>query len=159
MEFLNLSWEQTEKLCEKIAKEVKKYNPDILIGISRGGLVPVRILSDILDNHNIAIIKIEFYKTINETHGFPKITHPLTIDIKGKKVLVVDDVSDTGKSLAVAKDYLAGHGAKEIRFATLHYKPHSTFKPDYFIDKTDKWIVYPWEVEETKRELKKIKKD
>ncbi|MFH2106346.1 MAG: phosphoribosyltransferase [Candidatus Micrarchaeota archaeon] len=159
MEFLSLSWEQMEKLCENIANKVKKYEPDILIGVSRGGLVPVRILSDVLDNRNVAIIKIEFYKTINETHGFPKVTQPLALDVKGKKVLVVDDVSDTGRSLAVAKDYLARHGAKEIRFATLHYKPKSIFKPDYFIDTTDKWIVYPWEVRETERELKKKKKE
>ena len=70
-------------------------------------------------------------------------------------MLIVDDVSDTGRSLAVAKDHVQKAGAEEIKVATLHYKPHSSFKPDYFVDETSAWVVYPWEVEETKRELSK----
>lgn len=154
MEFLNVSWNKIATMCKDLVKKMD-FKPDILVGISRGGLVPVRILSDLLDNQNVTIIKIEFYKTINETSGFPKISQPLSVDVKGKKVLLVDDVSDTGRSLAVAKDHMHRSGAGEVRVATLHYKPHSTFKPDYFVGQTSAWIVYPWEVHETKRELKK----
>ncbi|HLD59380.1 MAG TPA: phosphoribosyltransferase [Candidatus Bilamarchaeaceae archaeon] len=154
MEFLKVSWIEVANMCESLIKKMD-FKPDILVGISRGGLIPVRIFSDLLDNHNVTIIKIEFYKTINQTSGFPKITQPLAVDVKGKKVLIVDDVSDTGRSLAVAKDHIQRSGAKEIKVATLHYKPHSTFKPDYFVGQTSAWIVYPWEVHETERELKK----
>jgi len=158
MKFLRVKWDEVEKLCSSLAEQVRGFKPDVLVGISRGGLVPVRLLSDILDNQNVAVMKIEFYKSIGETSGFPKITQPLVVNIKGKKVLVVDDVADTGRSLLVAKDYLMRQGAKEILIATLHFKPTSAFKPDHFVKTTDAWLIYPWEVNEVKRELKKNKK-
>jgi len=158
MRFTRPGWAEVDRLCLALAKKVSGYRPEVLIGISRGGLVPVRLLSDILDNRNIAIMKIEFYKGIGVTSGFPTITQPLTIDLNGKRVLIVDDVADTGRSLMVAADYVKRQGAKEARIATLHFKPASLFKPDYFIEQTDAWIIYPWEIHEVERELKKGKK-
>lgn len=155
MQFLRISWAQAQKLCEKLAAKAKGYGPEALVGISRGGLAPTRILSDVLDIPEVGMIRIEFYKSMGVTSGFPRLTQPLQLDIKGKRVLVVDDVSDSGRSLAVAKEHLKRKGAKEVKFATLHFKPGSVFKPDYYIAQTDKWIIYPWEVYETKRELKK----
>lgn len=157
MKFKKISWSKIERMCKKLAEKIKDYNPDWLIGISRGGLIPVRLLSDYLNISNVAIIRIEFYKTINQTSDFPQITQPLQVDVKDKKILVVDDVVDTGMSIAVAKEHIKRAGAKEVRVASLHYKPKSNLKPDYFIEETESWIVYPWEKEETKRELKKLK--
>jgi hypothetical protein len=148
-------WGKITRMCEALAKKVRPYRPDVLIGISRGGLVPVRLLSDMLDNRNIAIMRIEFYTGISKTRKAPRITQPLTVDLKGKKVLIVDDVADTGRSLMVAADYVKKLGARESKIATLHFKPTSEFKPDFFLESTDAWIVYPWEVHETERELKK----
>jgi hypoxanthine phosphoribosyltransferase len=73
-------------------------------------------------------------------------------------VLIVDDIADTGRSLAVAKDYVLRKGAKEVKVATIHYKPDSIFKPDYCIASTTAWVVYPWERNEVERELAKKKK-
>ncbi len=154
MDLLRISWDAAVKYCEQLASKID-FKPDVIIGISRGGLVPARILSDIMDNKNVAILGIIFYKGVGERTESPEITQDLTKDLKGKKVLVVDDVSDTGKSLIVAKDYIAKKGAGEIKVATLHYKPHSKLKPDYYIGTTDAWIVYPWERHEVERELKK----
>lgn len=145
------------RMCETLAKKVRGYKPDVLIGISRGGLVPVRLLSDILDNRHVAIMKIEFYKGIGKTNESPKITQPLTVPLKGKRVLIVDDVADTGRSLLVAADCVRKQGAKETKIATLHFKPTSAFRPDFFLESTDAWIVYPWEVHEAERELKRKK--
>lgn len=155
MKFIKPGWKEVDRLCEALSAKVAGYEPDVLVGISRGGLVPVRLLSDLLDNRNVAVMKIEFYKGIGETKGFPTITQPLTADVKGKKVLIVDDVADTGRSLLVASDYVKRQGAKEVRIATLHFKPTSLFRPDYFIKTTDAWIIYPWEIHEVERELKK----
>ena len=157
MQFLKISWQQLEKLCKLLAKKIQNnnYSPDILVGVARGGLVPVRLLSDYLGLFNVAIIKVEFYKAIGKTNHAPQITQALNVDVKGKRVLIVDDVSDSGKSLVAAREHVLGKGAKEVRIATLHYKLHSILKPDYFIGKTSAWIIYPWEKEETKRELKK----
>jgi hypoxanthine phosphoribosyltransferase len=153
MKFLRISWSKTQKLCEQLAESVSSYSPEVLVGVSRGGLVPVRLLSDILGIHSVGIMRVEFYSSLGQSAGFPRITQDVSIDLEGKRVLVVDDVSDTGRSLQVAKDHLLRKGAKEVRFATLHFKPHSVFKPDFYIDETDRWIVYPWETNEVKREL------
>ena len=57
----------------------------------------------------------------------------------------VDDVADSGKSLVAAVNHIKEMGAKEIKTATLYYKRHSIIKPDYYINETQSWIVYPWE--------------
>ncbi len=156
MELLYLSWDEAARMTEKLADSID-YAPDVLVGISRGGLVPVRILSDKMYIGNVGVMGIGFYKSMGKTAKFPQITQELSKDVSGKSVLIVDDVADTGRSLAVAKEYLKERDAKEVRIATLHYKPSSQVKPDYFIDTTTKWVVYPWERHETERELKEKK--
>lgn len=158
MKFLNISWTKLQQMCEKLAVKVRGYDPEVLVGISRGGLVPVRLLSDLLDVRDVAVMRIEFYKSINETHGFPKITQGLQTDVKGKRVLVVDDVADSGRSMLVAREYLSMKGAAQVKFATLHYKPHSHFKPNYYVEETSLWIAYPWETREIEREMKQLEK-
>ena len=151
MEFIEPSWDEIIVMVKQLAEKVDEYKPDILIGISRGGLVPVRLLSDYLHNENVAVIKIEFYHAPGETSEDPTVTQPLTMDVKGKKVLLVDDVSDSGRSLIIAKEYVKHHNPGELKVAALHYKPQSKLKPDYYIGETDAWIIYPWEVQETRR--------
>jgi hypothetical protein len=74
-------------------------------------------------------------------------------------VLIVDDVADSGRSLTVAKEYILKQGAGEVKIATLHYKPVSMFKPDFFIGTTDAWIIYPWEVHEVERQRKRLEQE
>jgi uncharacterized protein len=115
--------------------------------------VPARIMSDLLDVKEVGILGVTFYKAMGKPSDFPRITQELTMDLTGRRVLIVDDVADTGRSLMVAKDYLQRKGVKEIKIATIHYKPNSVFKPDYFVASTTAWIVYPWERHEIEREL------
>jgi hypoxanthine phosphoribosyltransferase len=77
----------------------------------------------------------------------------LNAQIKGLKVLVVDDVSDSGHSLMAVKKYTEDKGAAIVKVATLHHKPWSEFKPDYYADMVDKWILYPWEPNESIQDL------
>jgi len=121
------------------------FKPDYIVGVSRGGWAPGRILSDLLENNHTLNIKIEFYVGIGKTARKPVVTQPLTEDIAKKKVLVVDDVSDTGESLKVALDHVVEKGAADVKTATVYYKPHSVFKPDFFADSTSDWIIFPWE--------------
>ncbi len=157
MKFIRPGWAKIEEMCKALAKKASPYRPDWLVGISRGGLVPVRLLSDYLDVPNVAVIRIEFYKTIGQTKDFPTVSQPLQVDVKGKKVLIVDDVADTGRSLAVAKEHVKWADASEVKIAVLHYKPASISKPDFFVETTNAWIIYPWEKEETKKEMRKIR--
>jgi hypoxanthine phosphoribosyltransferase len=115
------------------------------VGVSRGGWAPGRILSDLLDNNHTINIKIEFYIGIGKTARKPIVTQPLTEDVSNKTVLLVDDVSDTGESLKVALDHVLEKGAAGVKTATVFYKPHSIFKPDFFADSTSDWIIFPWE--------------
>ncbi|MEM4359166.1 MAG: phosphoribosyltransferase [Candidatus Bilamarchaeaceae archaeon] len=153
-----ISWEEATRMSERLAEMVADYKPDVLVGVSRGGLVPVRILADVLGTSKVGVLGVQFYKKIGETKDFPEITHEMPLDVKGKKVLIVDDVSDTGKSLVAAREYILRKGAKEVKIATLHFKPHSILKPDYFIGVTTAWLVYPWERHEVKREIEEMKK-
>ncbi|NHJ83917.1 MAG: phosphoribosyltransferase [Asgard group archaeon] len=135
-------WDQVKQLSIKISDS---YEPEILIGISRGGLVITRLFSDILGIKDIGVIGIGFYTNIGETAKQPILLQELTMTIEGKKVLLIDDVSDSGKSLAFAVEYLKKKGLAQLKIVTLHYKPKSIFKPDYYFAVTTKWIVYPWE--------------
>jgi hypoxanthine phosphoribosyltransferase len=140
-------------LAEKIRKN--GFNPDIIVGVSRGGWPPARVLSDLLGNPNLANVKAEFYLGVAETKGEPTLTQPVSMKIANKKVLVVDEVADTGKSLKLVKEHIIENGAAEVKIATVYYKPWSIVKPDYYEKETSKWIVFPWEIKETVRKIVK----
>jgi hypoxanthine phosphoribosyltransferase len=122
-----------------------RYRPDVIVGVSRGGWPPARIMSDLLQNPNLANMKVEFYTDIGATKKKPRITQPVTSIVKNKKVLVVDDVSDTGHSLQVVVDHLKRKGASQIKVCTIYIKPHTIFEPDFYARRTKKWIIFPWE--------------
>jgi len=140
----------------ELARQVKRtsYSPEVIVGVSRGGWPPARVMSDLLENPNLANMKVEFYKNIGVTAQRPKITQPVTSDVVGKRVLVVDDVADSGYSLRVTVKHLAQKGAREIRVCTLYLKPKSVFKPNHYSRTTSKWVIFPWERLETIRLIK-----
>jgi hypoxanthine phosphoribosyltransferase len=130
-----------------LAQQIKKdeYKPEVIVGVSRGGWPPARVMSDLLQNPNLANMKVEFYKDIGVRNEKPRITQPVTMGVTGKRVLVVDDVSDTGQSLRVVADHLRRKPVKELRVCTIYMKPKSVFRPDYYSRTTRKWIIFPWE--------------
>ena len=145
--YLAPSWDRIYEMLIDIALRIRSsgFKPDYIVGVSRGGWAPGRILSDLLENTHTANIKIEFYVGIGKTARKPVVTQPLTEDISKKNVLVVDDVSDTGESLKVALNHVVEKGAAGVKTVTVYYKPHSIFKPDFFADSTSDWIIFPWE--------------
>ena len=150
-DYVSPSWDEIYAMLVNLAIRIKEsgFKPDLIVGVSRGGWAPGRILSDLLANTHTANIKIEFYIGINKTARKPVVTQPISEDISKKKILVVDDVADTGESLLVALDHIRERGAGEVRTVTVYYKPHSKFKPDFFAETTSNWIVFPWERLET----------
>jgi hypoxanthine phosphoribosyltransferase len=150
MEYLAPSWEEIYNLCLDLADEIKKnkFNPEVIVGIARGGWIPARILSDLLGNSYTANIKIDFYRGVGETKERPIITQTISTIVEGKKVLIADDVADSGKSLKVAKEHLEQCGATQVKIATIYYKPWSIIKPDFYIKETEAWIIFPWERKE-----------
>jgi hypothetical protein len=131
----------------------QNYTPDVIVGIARGGLVPVRILADLLSIRQLVIIQIEFYTDIAKTKQAPTLTHPINENVTGKKVLIVDDIADSGHSLKLAKTHLQEQGVGEIKTATLYMKTQSLIMPDFYCKKTSRWVVFPWDTKETLRKI------
>jgi len=158
MEFLILSWKDIENLTRKLAMKIKNsgFSPEVLIAIGRGGYIPARLLSDYLPNHNLVSIRATYYKGIAKTQKEVKVISPSNLSLEGKRVLLVDDVSDTGESLNAVKEKVMEKGPKDLRIATIHMKPHTKVLPDFYVEKTESWIIYPWEKMETLRNSKDV---
>ena len=155
LEFEIPSWSQVYILLLKIAELVKKskYEPDIIVGVSRGGWIPARIMVDLLENPKLANVATEYYLGVAETKQKPSITQSVSISVKDKRVLIVDDVADTGESLKLVNAHLREQGASEIRIATIYYKQWSVIVPQYYAKKTCLWIIFPWEQREAVRKV------
>ena len=151
------TWDKIYTMLLGLADRIRKdrFKPDIIAGVLRGGWLPARVLSDLLSNPNLANVGVEFYVGIAETKSEPKLTQPISLRVVGKKVLIVDEVADTGESLKLVSEHIVEKGAREVKTATVYYKPWSIVKPDYCSKETSKWIVFPWEVKETVREITK----
>ncbi len=155
LKFLFLTWEDVQRLSEKVSDLIKDsgYEADIMIAISRGGFDPARIMSDQLNIRKLASLQIIYYTGLNTRMDEPEVLFPLNAQIEGLKVLVVDDVSDSGNSLIVVKKYVEEKGASEVKLAPLHHQPWSKFMPDFYAEEVDKWIIYPWEPKESVNDL------
>src|SRR2546427_11106966 len=101
----------------ELSKRVRRsgFSPEVIVGVSRGGWPPARIMSDLLENQNLANMKVVFYRDIGLRNKRPVITQPVSSRVKGKRVLVVDDVSDTGHSLRVVSAHLRTIGAGKVK--------------------------------------------
>jgi len=157
LEFEIPSWEQIYEMLIELADRIRRdgFEPDVIVGVSRGGWAPARVMSDLLENPELANVRAEFYLGVAETKGEPVITQPVSASVKGKRVLVMDDVADTGKSLRLVKTHLLDEGATDVKIATIYYKPWSVLTPDYYKKKTSLWVIFPWERKETIRNILK----
>jgi len=157
IEFEIPTWEQIYRSLLNLADRVRKANfkPDVIVGVSRGGWPPARIMSDLLENPELANVKAEFYLGVAKTKGEPMITQPVSTSVIGKKVLIVDEVADTGKSLRLVQSHLKELGATEVKILTIYYKPWSVVIPDWYEKETSRWIIFPWERKENVRQILK----
>lgn len=144
--------EKVQSMCMALYNMAQKdtFNPELLIGISRGGLVPLGFLAGerMFNNRNTKIINIHSYN-YQEQQSDINLFFPLhTEDLqKFESILVVDDLVDSGKSIDFVINMLKKEVPATIKTATLFYKKRSTIKPDYYVEETEDWIVFPWEVE------------
>lgn len=147
-----ISWSETERLCQRLAGMIRAsaYRPELVIAIGRGGYVPARLLCDYLHLMGLTSIKIEHYLSGANRQKEAVIRYPLKADIRGLRVLLVDDVNDTGDTLAVATQHLQTFQPGEVRTAVMHHKTVTRFKVDYCARKIIKWrwLIYPWAVNE-----------
>lgn len=135
------------ELAQQIADS--GYQPDIILSIARGGLLIGGALGYALGVKNTFTMSVEFYTGVDERLPMPVVLPPVPnqVDLTGARVLVADDVADTGATLALVKAFCAGHVA-EVKCAVLYEKPRSVEKPEFAWKKTDKWIEFPWSTQE-----------
>lgn len=145
IKYLPISWSYYHSCAQKLAAAMRKsgVHADQIVAISRGGLTLGHILSDLMQMP-VATITIQSYSDI-QTHGEARLTAKLQNPVSGKHILLVDDVSDSGKTLKRAATYLRRAGATDITTVTMFYKPKSIVRPDYFAMQTTQWILFPYE--------------
>ncbi|ADL18719.1 Purine phosphoribosyltransferase [Acidilobus saccharovorans 345-15] len=150
-----ITWSQIDEAVERIAEKINSsgFRPDAIVCIMRGGLIPGRLLADRLGVEDIGTLEVKLYISPGQRGERPFLRQPLTLPIKDKKVLLVDDVSDSGLTLQFSVQALSLYMPTEIRTAALYIKPWTKLVPDYYADQVSKWIVFPWEVSEFKREV------
>jgi hypoxanthine phosphoribosyltransferase len=142
-----LSWDDFGTASRELAHDVltSGFDADIVVAIARGGLLLAGSISYALGTKNCGSINVEFYTGVDERLPEPVLLPPL-LDapaLLGQKVLLVDDVSDSGRTLALVVGLLEEHGAT-VRTVTLYSKPRTVLEPDYVWRHTDKWITFPW---------------
>ncbi|WP_399067446.1 phosphoribosyltransferase family protein [Streptomyces winkii] len=124
------------------------YDPDIILSIARGGLFVAGGLGYALDVKNLHVTNVEFYTGVGQTLDMPVMLPPVpnVVDLSRKRVLIADDVADTGRTLRLVHEFCAEHVA-EVRSAVIYEKSHSEMKCEYVWRRTDQWINFPWSVE------------
>jgi hypoxanthine phosphoribosyltransferase len=142
-----LTWELSGVAAREVAQHVvdSGYRPDMVIAIARGGLIPAGAIAYALGIKAAGTLNVEFYSDIEETLPDPVVLAPLldTDALVGRKLLVVDDVADSGRTLDLVLGLLRVHTA-DVRSAVLYTKPRTIVQPDYSWRETDLWINFPW---------------
>lgn len=142
-----LTWEGYGKAARELAGQVADsgFRPDLILAIARGGLFPAGSLGYALSVKNLYVMNLEFYSGVDERLDVPVMLPPYLdkFDLNDAKILVVDDVADTGHTLKAVFEFCQEVVA-ESRTAVLYEKPHSLVKCDFVWKKTDQWINFPW---------------
>lgn len=142
-----LTWGELGEVTDNLARQVAEsgFRPTVVIAIARGGLVIAGSITYALDVKLVDAINVEFYIDINETRPDPILLAPMldSASIAEQKILVVDDVADSGRTLALVLKLLRGFGA-DVRSAVLYHKPRSIVVPDFVWRQTESWITFPW---------------
>ena len=142
-----MTWDDLGRGTRELAETIYAdgYVPDMVLAIARGGLLVAASLGYALDVKNTFTMNVEFYTGVDERLAIPMILPPVPelVDLEEARVLIADDVADTGRTLLLVKDFCAGK-VGEVRCAVLYEKPHSEVRCEYVWRRTDLWIDFPW---------------
>jgi hypoxanthine phosphoribosyltransferase len=142
-----LTWELFGTATRELAEQIDRdgFVPDVVIAVARGGLTVAGALAYALGVKNCGAMNVEFYTGVDERLDVPVVIPPALdlVEVAGLRVLVADDVADTGHTLRLVREVLAQHVA-EARTAVLYQKPRSVVTATYSWRETDAWIDFPW---------------
>ncbi|WP_455279091.1 phosphoribosyltransferase [[Eubacterium] cellulosolvens] len=142
-----MDWEKFYQLSRIVAKKIREsgYKPDVIIGLARGGWIFSRVLCDFLGVKDLFSLKVEHWGITASPDGEAKVRHPLSIDLSNKKILVADDITDTGESMKQAVEHIKSLNPAEIKTVTLRHIVGAIFIPDYFGEEIKWiWVIFPW---------------
>jgi hypoxanthine phosphoribosyltransferase len=144
-----VTWADIVRLSDELAEKIKvSYSPDVIIAVARGGLVPARLLADALGVVDVLSLKVEHWVVTASHTPEARIKYPYKVDLSDKKVLIVDDITDTGDSLILTSKFVTENfSPKVLRTATLqHIASSSKYQPDFFAQIITEWawFMYPW---------------
>jgi hypoxanthine phosphoribosyltransferase len=146
-----MSWDDLGRGARDLAEAVAAdgYRPDMVLGIARGGLLVAGALGYALGIKNTFTMNVEFYTGVDERLEMPMILPPVPdlVDFAHFKVLIADDVADTGATLKLVQEFCEGKVA-EVRCAVLYEKPRSVVRCEYVWRRTGRWITFPWSAED-----------
>lgn len=152
-----MSWGEVYTLSKHMALDAKAsgFRPDVVVGISRGGVVPARIACDILGVTDLLTLKVEHWLQTGKPSDHALIKHPIQASLEHKSVLVVDDITDTGDSLKVAVDHCLSLKPASVKTAVMQKLAQSTYQPNFTgsVEKEWTWFIYPWNIYEDLRNL------
>ncbi|MCI4343601.1 MAG: phosphoribosyltransferase [Thermoplasmata archaeon] len=144
------TWSEVDRWADRLAEQVRSAVriPETLVGLTRGGWVPARLLSDRLGVKRVVSIRAQHWGVTATPDGVASLSEGLSGPVAGERVLIVDDITDTGESLALAVDHVRAARAASVETATFLHIPHSKLVPTYFAEEIPRdawvWIVFPW---------------
>jgi hypothetical protein len=142
-----MSWTQLGEASRELGRAIVDdgYEPDLILGVARGGLLVAGALSYAIGVKNTFTMNVEFYTGVDERLPVPMILPPVPalVDLQDARMLIADDVADTGQTLALVKGFCSGQ-VGEVRTAVLYEKPRSIVTCDYVWRRTELWIDFPW---------------
>ena len=146
-----LTWTLFGTASRELAQQIADdgFRPDLILSIARGGLFVAGALGYALNVKNLHLINVEFYTGVDQRLEMPVVLPPVPqpVDISGARVLVCDDVADTGATLKLVKEFCELHVA-EVRCAVIYEKPGTSVQCEYVWRHTDKWINFAWSVDD-----------
>ena len=146
----NLSWQAFGDASRELAKIIAAdgFEPDLILSLARGGLFLAASLGYALAVKNLHVMNVEFYDGVGTTLDMPVMLPPVpsAVDFSAKKVLIADDVADSGHTMELVHTFIKDH-VEYVRTAVIYEKPQSLIKCDYVWKRTDRWINFPWSVE------------
>ena len=143
----NLSWQAFGHASRELAEVVAAdgFEPDLILSIARGGLFLAAALGYALAVKNLHVMNVEFYNGVGSTLAMPVMLPPVpqAVDFSAKKVLIADDVADSGRTIELVHRFVKDQ-VEDVRSAVIYEKPRSVMKCDYVWKRTDRWINFPW---------------
>jgi uncharacterized protein len=145
-----LTWQAFGEASRDLARAIAadRFEPDLILSIARGGLFVAGALGYALSVKNLHVMNVEFYDGVGSTLDMPVMLPPVpsVVDFSAKRVLIADDVADSGKTIELVYAFIKEQ-VSAVRSAVIYEKPRSLIKCDYVWRRTDRWINFPWSTE------------